>query len=230
VVLELSGDAGGQLGLLRGLDHLDPGYRVRAASRTNHDLEVDWIQLRFATEEKRHVLIVNGHDFVGFRKHDTLFARLLFLAAERKFGTRGGWRSKACLVGEFAARPSQEALARADKALETLRKELKVDDVPGLTHDEQDAVLKAERGTQKVRLSLVPENITFDDSLEALTWKVPATTVGKSGKAKLSERQSDGVETAMLLLAEARRLGVPGVAGDVPAPPPTKRRSSRSGT
>lgn len=233
VVIELDAASGGHLGLTRGLDELDPGYRARAARRDEPDAEVDWIHLRFATEEKRHVLVVNGHDFVGFRKGDAVFARLLLLAAARKHGHRGGWRNKASLVGDFSARPDKATIARANKALEGLRKELVADDVPGLTHGEQDAILKAERGTEKVRLAVVPENIVLDESLASPTWKVPATTRGKSGTTKLSEKQSDGVEVAMLLLAEARRLGAPGVAGEVPTPlaaKPTKGRSSRSGT
>lgn len=215
-VLELKGAGSPHLELGRGLDELDPGYRARAAAREQPELEVDWVRLHFATEEKRHVLLVNGHDFVGFRKGDALFARLLLLAASRKYGPREGWRNKACLVGDFAARPAPEAVARANKALEGLRKELVADEVPGLTVEEQDAVLKAERGTEKVRLSVPPENITFDASISSLTWKVPVGAKGKGDAraARLTERQADGVETAMVLLAEARRLGAPGAAGD----------------
>lgn len=208
-VLELPATGSPHLELARGLDELDPGYRARAAAREHAELEVDWIRLHFATEEKRHVLIVNGHDFVGFRKGDALFARLLLLAASRKFGPRDGWRNKACLVGDFSARPAPEAVTRANKALEGLRKELVIDDVPGLTAEEQDAILKAERGTEKVRLSVVPGNITFDESLASLTWKVPAGVKAKSGASRLSDKQADGVETAVVLLAEARRLGAP---------------------
>ena len=99
-VLELPARDDGHLELARGLDTLDPTYRVRASERSHPELDVDWIHLRFATEEKRHVLWVNGHDFVGFHKSDAVFARLVLLAASRKFGLRGGWRNKACLVGD----------------------------------------------------------------------------------------------------------------------------------
>lgn len=225
-VLELPLRDSGNLELSRGLDQLAPTYRKRASDRSNADLEVDWIHLRFATEEHQHVLMVNGHRFVGFQKADVLFARLLYLAACRKFGPRGGWKHKASLVGAFSARPTDAEIKAADKALEPLREELVCDDVPGLTEAEQDAIFKAERGTGRVRVSVTPENLEFDESLAQLQWKVPATTKGK----RLSDRQSDGIELAQLLLTEARRLGVPGEALTSPASPPTKRRSSRSAT
>jgi len=95
--------------------------------------------------------------------------------------------------------------------------------VPGLTEAEQDAILKAGRGTSKLRLSVLPENITFDASLASLTWKLHATTRGNA----LSGKQADGVNTATLLLAEARRLGVPGEIITVPSPVPTTSRATR---
>lgn len=216
----------GHLELTRGLDELDPMFRARAARRDEPDAEVDWVHLRFATTAERHVLTVNGHDFIGFRQGDALFARLLLLAAARKF-TRKGWLHKASLVGDFSEQPDVAVTKSADKALEGLRKELVSDDVPGLTEAEQDALLKAGRGTGKLRLSVLPENITFDDSLASLTWKIHATTKGK----KLSANQVEGVSLAMKLLAEARRLGVPGEVLDVPSPvaatrPATRRRSA----
>lgn len=205
-VIELEAASDGHLGLTRGLDELDPSYRTKAAGRDEPDAEVDWIRLHFATTDARHVLLVNGHDFVGFHKGDALFVRLLLLAAARKCGEQRGWIHKASLVGDFSRDPGDKAVASANKALEKLRQELVADDVPGLTHDEQDAILKAGRGTGKIRLSVLPEHITFDPSLASITWKVPATTRGK----KLSGKQTEGVDNADVLLAKARRLGVPG--------------------
>jgi hypothetical protein len=221
-VLELPTAHDGHLGLVRGLDQLDPIYRKKAAGRDEPDAEVDWVRLHFATTEARHVLLVNDHDFVGFRQGDVQFARLLLLAAARKF-TRRGWIHKASLVGDFAAKPAATAIKPADKALEKLRGELVADDVPGLTEDEQDAILKAGRGTSKLRLSVLPENITFDDSLASMTWKIHATTRGRA----LSGKQAEGVTIATLLLAEARRLGVPGEIITVPSPVPATSRATR---
>lgn len=220
VVVELEAASDGHLELTRGLDELEPGYRARAARRDEPDAEVDWIRLHFATTEARHVLVVNGHDFVGFHHADAVFARLLLLGAARKNGARGGWLHKASLVGDFAREPAPEAVKRANKALEKLRAELVADDVPGLTEAEQDAIVKAGRGTGKLRLAISPENITFDESLASLTWKVPATTGGK----RLSSKQLDGVDIATLLLAEARRLGVPGERASIPS----RRAAGRS--
>lgn len=228
-VIELLEGQDGHLELTRGLDLLDPRYRENAAQREAADAEVDWVHLRFATTPERHVLIVNGHDFVGFRKADAVFARLLYLAAERRFGTRGGWKNKASLIGDFTPQPGPESTKKADRALETLRQELVSDDVPGLTHAEQDAILKAERGSGRVRCAVAPENIVFDESLADLTWKVHATTVSKAGTTKLSKKQAEGVDDAQLLLAAARRLGVPGSVEDVKPAPLKKRPATRSG-
>jgi len=218
----------GDLELTRGLDVIDPHYRDKAAQRSEPEAEIDWITLHFATTPERHVLIVNGHDFVGFRKGDALFARLLYLAAERRFGARGGWKKKATLVADFAPQPPEESLKRADRALEALRAELIGDDVPGLTSDDQDAILKTDRGTGLVRCAVVPENISFDDSLAELTWKVHTTTTSRAGTTKLSKRQADGVDDAQMLLTQARRLGVPGLVEEVTPPPIRKRPASRS--
>ena len=128
--------------------------------------------------------------------------------------------------------PSEESLIKANRTLEWIRKELIVDDVPGLNPEEQDAILKTERGTQKVRVSVVPENIVFEESLASLTWKFRSRTSVKGSQAKLSERQADGYEAAALLLAEARRLGVPGAPEDLRPPAGAsssgKTRRSRS--
>jgi hypothetical protein len=136
------------------------------------------------------VLTINGHVFDGFKQSDVLFTQLLMLAVSRKSGRREGWRSKASLVGGFAARPSEANLAEGTRALENLRAELVSAEVPGLSDDEVDAIIKVERGTGKVRLGVPPENISFERSLNAIEWKVIAC-VGR-GRAP-SAAQDDGL-------------------------------------
>lgn len=203
-VLSLPDEPGPLLGLTRGLDVFEPGYRAKASLREYPELDLDFIQLGFSTTPERHVLTINGHEFDGFKQSDVLFTQLLMLAASRKSGRRDGWRSKAALVADFAARPSDTSLAKGTRALENLRAELSSDDVPGLTEDEVDAIIKVERGSGKVRLGVPPENITFDSSLGSIEWKLPS----QSGARKVSRAQDDGLKRASLVLEEARRLGV----------------------
>ncbi len=205
VALALPEGPGPRLGLTRGLDVFEPGYRARASSREHPELDLDFIQLGFSTTAERHVLIINGHEFDGFKQSDVLFTQLLMLAANRKHGRRDGWRSKAALIGDFGARPDDASLAKGTRALENLRAELSAGDVPGLTENEVDAIIKAERGTGKIRLGVPPENIAFDASLASLEWKLPATNHAR----KVSEAQESGLERARALLSEARQLGSP---------------------
>ncbi|MDP1826620.1 MAG: hypothetical protein Q8L48_25340 [Archangium sp.] len=203
-LVDLPDGEGGSLGLSRGLDVFDPGYRRRAASREHPDFDVDFIRLRFATRADRHVLSINGHEFDGFKKSDVLFAQLLMLAASRKQGRRDGWRNKAALIGDFAPRPADATVTKANRALENLRAELGSGEVPGLTEYELDAIIKTERGSGRVRLGVPPENINFDASLETFEWKLPATI----GSGKKSAAQDDGLLRAIILLDEVQRLGV----------------------
>ncbi len=201
--LSLPDEPGPRLGLIRGLDVFDPGYRAKASLREHPELDLDFIQLGFSTTPERHVLTINGHEFDGFKQSDVLFTQLLMLAASRKNGRRDGWRSKAALVADFAGRPSEKSLAKGTRALENLRAEFSsAGDVPGLTENEVDAIIKVERGTGKVRLGVPPENITFDGSLASLEWKLPTTI----GRGSTSAAQNDGILRAMRLLDEARRL------------------------
>lgn len=133
-------------------------------------------------------------------QHD---CRAAFEVFGRDNGRRDGWRSKAALVGDFAARPVESSLAKGTRALENLRAELSAGEVPGLTENELDAILKVERGTGKVRLGVPPENITFDGLLSLLEWKLPRTV----GKARVqSDAQAHGLSRAAALLAETRSL------------------------
>lgn len=200
--LSLPDEPGPRLGLIRGLDVFDPGYRAKASKREHPQLDLDFIQLGFSTTPERHMLTINGYEFDGFKQSDVLFTQLLMLAASRKSGRRDGWRSKAALVADFAARPRDTSLAKGTRALENLRAELSAGDVPGLTDKEVDAIIKVERGTGKVRLGVPPENITFGCSLASLEWKLPRM-VGKSRAPNGS--QEDGLERAGALLAEVRR-------------------------
>ena len=204
-VLSLPDEPGPRLGLTRGLDVFDPGYRAKASRREHPEFDLDFVQLGFSTTGERHVLTINGHEFDGFKQSDVLFTQLLMLAASRKNGRRDGWRSKAALVGDFAARPDDASLTKGTRALENLRAELSAGDVPGLTENEVDAIIKVERGTGKVRLGVLPENITFHASLASIEWKLPSV-VGK-GRSP-SDAQVDGLARAGALLAEARKLAI----------------------
>lgn len=199
VALQLGEETGAQLGLVRALDALDPGYRARASSREHPELDLDFVHIGFATRPERHVVTINGHEFDGFKQSDVLFTQLLMLAASRKSGRRDGWRSKAALVADFAARPSETSQAKGTRALENLRAEFSSASVPGLTDAEVDAIIKVERGTGKLRIGVSPENIEFDRSLRAIDWKI----------LSLSARglsQEDGLRRARDLLDEFRRL------------------------
>lgn len=199
VALQLGEETGAQLGLVRALDALDPGYRARASSREHPELDLDFVHIGFATRPERHVVTINGHEFDGFKQSDVLFTQLLMLAASRKSGRRDGWRSKAALVADFAARPSETSQAKGTRALENLRAEFSSASVPGLTDAEVDAIIKVERGTGKLRIGVSPGNIEFDRSLRAIDWKI----------LSLSARglsQEDGLRRARDLLDEFRRL------------------------
>lgn len=202
VALRLGDVSGARLGLIRALDALDPGYRARASSREHPELDLDFVHIGFSTRPERHVVTINGHEFDGFKQSDVLFTQLLMLAASRKAGRRDGWRSKAALVADFAARPSTTSLAKGTRALESLRAELMSAEVTGLTEKEVDAILKVERGSGKVRLGVPPENISFDQSLSSLEWKVPLM----SGRGRPSPAQAQGLARASGLLAEVRAL------------------------
>lgn len=203
VGMRLAEATGTQLGLVRALDALDPGFRARASSREHPELDLDFVHIGFSTRPDRHVVTINGHEFDGFKQSDVLFAQLLMLAASRKAGRRDGWRSKAALVADFSARPSETNLAKGTRALENLRAELASDEVPGLTEDEVDAIIKVERGSGKVRLGAPPENITIDNSLASIDWKLPEI-VGR-GRSR-SEAQEGGLTRAKLLHEEVLQV------------------------
>lgn len=203
VALQLGEATGAQLGLVRALDALDPGYRARASSREHPELDLDFVHIGFSTRPERHVVTINGHEFDGFKQSDVLFAQLLMLAASRRAGRRDGWRPKAALVADFAARPGETSQAKGTRALENLRAELSSASVPGLTDAEVDAIIKVERGSGKVRLGVPPENIRIDGSLGSIEWKVPAL-VG-TVRAR-SSSQEEGFVRAVALAAEVERL------------------------
>lgn len=203
VALQLGEATGAQLGLVRALDGLDPGYRARASSREHPELDLDFVHIGFSTRPERHVVTINGHEFDGFKQSDVLFTQLLMLAASRKAGRRDGWRSKAALVADFAARPGETSLAKGTRALENLRVELSSANVPTLTTDELDAIIKVERGTGKLRMAIPPENMMFERSLASIEWKVPRLA-GKRGAT--THAQAEGVGRAIALHSEAQRM------------------------
>jgi hypothetical protein len=221
-VIELAPHRGDDLGLTRGLDIIDPTYRERRVEEPS--LDFDDIRIRFATQPgTRHTVLINGHDFGGFRKSDVKYLRLLLLAASRVRDPdpmNGGWIDKARL------RSGDDK----DRDLKRLREELGTYDVPGLSEEERRGLIKAHRGTGLIRLAIPPENIAFDESLAALTWISPTTTMTSDGVAgELSARQEEGLENARVLLRDCRRLGVPGNVGDEPETPLRGRKSRGRG-
>ena len=217
-VLGLAVSSEGALELDPALDVLDPGYRERAVADPEIDLE--FVRLGFATNptERRHLLRINDQEVGTFQQSDVGFLRLLVLAASRRPERSEGWRLRSVLMGDFASRPAPASLKKAGDALDSLRDALRLASVPGLTEEELGAVVKTQAGsTGKIRLAVPPQNVVFDPSLEFFEWAGPGATARSDGMpAKLTPQQRKGLLTAQLLLAECRRLGVPGDPKNIP--------------
>lgn len=205
VVLDLSDN--GDLGLWRGLDAIDPEYR---STRVGNPAAVfDDLMLEFATiPGERHVVLINGHDFGGFRGSDLKFLRLLYLAAARAADAdveNGGWLDKRRLQGDDK-----------DHDVEALRRELRQHEHVRLSADERSALIKTSPHRDgRIRLAVHPRRIRFDDSLAAFAFlgnaPLTATKPGKRqtpGAARLAENRRHGVAVGTRLLADARSLGV----------------------
>jgi hypothetical protein len=189
-VVELLDDVSGDLQLARGLEELTPDYRRRVLS--DPTLDLDYVQLRLATRRgERHIVQINGHDFGGFRRSDVKFLRLLLLATARKYAVNDGW------VDKFQLRDGDDK----DRALERLRAELTTYEVPGLHGAERKALLRARKG--KLRLGVPPENIVLDESLAALQFVGPASSLTGS---KVTPKQVEGLRNAEVLLHDCERL------------------------
>ncbi|RMH00003.1 MAG: hypothetical protein D6705_01640 [Deltaproteobacteria bacterium] len=199
----------GDLALWRALDILDPSYRQR---RVTDPLAIfDEVTVEFATVPgERHVVRINGNDFGGFQKSDVKFLRLLYLAAARASDPDtdgGGWLEKWKLQGDDK-----------DHDIERLRKELEKYHLPDLGPDERKALIKSSpKRDGTIRLAVHPRHVRFDPSLAHLELVGERQTRGKSGKrrrtpgaADLAENLERGRHVALKLLADARKLGVPG--------------------
>lgn len=212
VLLTGSAGDGGRLDLHRALDLLDPSYR---AGRVDSPTAIfDEVVLEFAEEPgTRHVVRVNGQDFGGFQKSDLKFLRLLMLAAARRRDgdvDGGGWLDKFKLQGD-----------EKDHDLEAVREELRKYDHPAFTADERAALVKrSPNRDSKVRLAVLPTSIVFHDSLTSLQLIGEQQTRAKSSPRKgrtsgQNQRAANFAkrdQVAKKLLAEARKLGVPGPA------------------
>lgn len=183
-LIELEPSERGDLGLQRGLDLIDPDYRRRALE--DPKLDLDFVHLRFETRPgERHCLFINGHDFEGFRHSDLKFLRLLLLAAARVNGKDEGW------IGKLHLRDGDDK----DRGLEKLRQELTDYPVPGLSAAELRALIKADRGTGRIRLALPPTRIELP-SLDAVSLLGSTAT----------RNQQDGLRNAALLLRDLKRV------------------------
>ena len=211
VALDLLAGADGDLGLWRALDALDPGYRDRRAADA---LAIfDEVVMEFAhLAGDRHVVRINGHDFGGFQKSDLKFMRLLYLAAARAADPDtdgGGWLEKFRWQGD-----------ERDHDVERVRKELEKYHHPDLSHDELKALIKTSpKRDGTIRLAVHPRHVHFDSSLATLQLVGEQQTLTKKGKRSatpgagdLAENLRKGRLVAEKLLADARKLGVPGPA------------------
>lgn len=186
-VVELEPTESGDLGLQRGLDVIDPDYRRRALE--DPMLDLDFVHLRFETRPgERHCVFINGHDFEGFRHSDLKFLRLLLLAAARVNGKDDGWIDKLYL------RDGDDK----DRALEKLRQELTDYPVPGLSAAELRALIKADRGTGRIRLAVHATNVVIHSSVDSLALTLPSA----------SRAHEAGHRNARLLLRDVQRLWV----------------------
>jgi hypothetical protein len=182
-VIELEPTGTGDLGLTRGLDVIDPDYRRRALE--DPMLDLDFVHLRFETRPgERHCVFINGHDFEGFRHSDLKFLRLLLLAAARMNGKNDGWIDKLYL------RDGDDK----DRALEKLRQELTDHPVPDVSAAELRALVRSDRGTGRIRLSVPASNITLKGDLSLLATE------------PRSRSQSAGQRNASILLKDIGRL------------------------
>ena len=208
-VLDMLDDARGDLHLWRAFDVLDPRYLERRA--TEPTALFDEVVLEFANiPGERHVVRINGHDFGGFQKSDVKFLRLLYLAAARKADLDvdgGGWVEKFKLQGD-----------EKDHDLEAVREELRRHAHPLLSEKECVALVKTSPARDgRIRLAVLPNHIRFDASLAELHFVGEQQTTSKAdkrkkmpGAANLERNLARGLKVAKKLLADARKLGVPG--------------------
>jgi hypothetical protein len=212
VLLTAPSNDQGQLDLYRALDILDPSYRER---RTTEPTAIfDDVALEFATVPgERHLVRINGHEFGGFQKSDVKYLRLLYLAAARAADADvegGGWVEKFKLQGDDK-----------DHDLEAVRVELRKHAHPALSEDERVALVKTSPSRDgRIRLAVPPNRIRFDESLARLLFVGEQQTASKGGKRKKTPGAADlernlarGQKVAKKLLADARKLGVPGPTG-----------------
>lgn len=206
VVLDIPGDGGGDLGLWRALDAIDPAYR---RTRITDALAVfDEVTMTLATVPgERHIVRINGHALSGFQHSDLKFIRLLCLAVARAGDTNvegGGWLEKWRLHGDDK-----------DHDIEALRRELAGSPHPTLAPDELRALIKTSPNRDgRIRLGVHPGRIRFDTSLAALAFVADRATGSKGkpgptpGAERLAHNRRTGLKTAEKLLKAARATGL----------------------
>lgn len=179
----------------------------------NRQALFDDVTFEFATDPGvRHVVRINGYDIGGFRRSDVKFMRLLLLAAKRAADLdveEGGWLEKWRLLGD-----------EKDHDLRELRDDLQKHDHPDLNAEEMKALIKPSgRRDGGIRLAVHPGNVSFDASLANLEFVGEQQTKPKNGgrrrtpgTAEHEAQLRQGRKNAAKLLAEARKLGVPGAA------------------
>jgi len=168
------------------------------------------INFEFAQEADRHVVRINGVEVAGLRRSDLKFTRLLLIAATRAADPEvagGGWMEKWRLLGD-----------EGDHDLEELRSDLKRCAHPDLRPDEMKALIRASgRRDGLIRLAVHPYRVAFHDSLGSFQFlgeqlAEPEKTGPRRTKGARAHKTQmvQARHTAEKLLAEARKLGVPG--------------------
>ena len=210
---ELGLDAPG-LRLHRALKLLWPeSWAARAKTK---EAVFEEVELVFAADAEKHVVLLNGELLNEFRISDHRFARLLRLAAARAADAdveNGGWLKKA---------PHLQ-LDERETDLVDLRNALVADQpdgYAGLTAAERKALVQS--STDKpglLRLALHPRHIRFDPSLELV--RLLGDQQNEPRKpAKGAKRKTKGADDfahqktqtrakALKMFGEARKLGVP---------------------
>jgi hypothetical protein len=217
----LVGDGHVQLGL-RG-----PGPRLHralkllwpeswAARATTKEAVFEEVELEFAADAEKHIVLLNGELLKDFRISDIRFARFLRLAAARAIDPDvegGGWLKKA---------PHLQLDERESDLVE-LRSALVADQPDGyacMSVAERKALVQSSTDRPGyLRLALNPRHIRFDPSLKNV--RLLGDQQNEPRKpAKASKRKTKGADDfarqkamtrakTLKMFSEARKLGVP---------------------
>lgn len=174
------------------------------------------VELVFAAEPDKHVVLLNGEPMQEFRISDAKFARLMRLAAARWADPdiEGGWLKK---VPHLQLDDREVDLVELRNALVAEQP----DGFAGMTAVERKALVQASKDRPGLlRLPLNPRHIRFDPSLENLRLlgdqqnepRAPAKgkrTKTTPGSSEFTRNKAQARAKVLKMLSEARKLGVP---------------------